>query len=782
MKTYLRNLLSVLRRYKFAASLNVLGLSVAFAAFMVIMSQVYYERTFDRCHPNAERIFRVDVNSPVWTNIHARAFVDAVIPSSPHIEAGTILTPINYWMEALYITVGDSAYRRGFRESFVTCYPDITRIFGFSFTEGDADCLHDPEKVIIPQSMAHRFFGDGPATGQAIHSNDAIFTKNGRDFTVGGVYRDFPGNTQMDNVIYTAIGSGMQGNWDARNFICYLLLDSRESAAAFEEEFNRTFDFTPLRMDEASPSIRLLPVTGLHFEESFKSGSEATLRILSFIALLIVIVAAINFTNFSLALAPVRIRSLNMRRILGGTAGSLRRGLLFEALVIAAGSWLLALAIVELLGNHGLLPFIEADVNPFHNIPLTLATGGVALATGLLAGLYPAWYMTSFRPAVTVKGRFAASSAGRLLRTGLTGFQYVISIGLIVAALFIQLQNRYIRSFDQGFDKEHIAIVTINNSIYNKSKDAYVNRLKEYPGIEGVAFSKQKLGSADGYSTYSPKYLDREFSCYMLDVSANFLEVMGIPVLEGRDFLPSDELPNNRLAFIPNRLLQEAVQMEPGGTVSLWSGGTVVGIADDVKFTSLRQEPDRILFTVNTPAPLTVSYIRLSAGINVFEAVDHIRRSVAAIDPAFPVEVEFYDRVFDRLYQKEESLGRSITMLGLLAVVISLAGVFGMVLFETQYRRKEIGIRKVFGSTTREILALFNRKYFRIVCVCFALAAPVAYWGVVRWQENFAYKMPLYWWIFAVAFLTVTVLTMVTVTFQNWRAASANPVESIGSE
>ncbi|MDR0757027.1 MAG: ABC transporter permease [Tannerella sp.] len=779
---FVKNLFSVLRRYKFATVLNVLGLSTAFATFMVIMSQVHYERTFDRCHPKAERIYRVDMNTQEWSNIHARAFVDAVIASSSHIEEGTILTPMNYWMDGQYIIAGDSMHKQGFRESFVTCYPSITRIFGFSFTEGDADCLRDPGKVIIPQSMARRFFGDEPATGKAIHSNDAIFTREERDFTVGGVYRDFPGNTQIDNVIYTAIGSTMQGNWNAKNFICYLLLDSREAAAEFEEEFNRTFDFSALGNVEAKPAIRLLPVTSLYYEESFKSGSETALRILSFIALLIVIVAAINFTNFSIALAPVRMKSLNMRRILGGTAGSLRRSLLGEALTIAAGSWLFALVIVELLGHYKLLPFIEADVSPLHNIAFTLITGGVALATGLVAGLYPAWYMTSFRPVMTVKGNFASSPSGRILRTGLTGFQYVISIGLIIAALFIQLQNRYMRGFDQGFDKEHIAVVSINNSIYRNSRDVYIDRLKEYAGIEDVAFSKQKLGASDGYTFYTPKYIDREFYCYMLEVSANFLQVMGIPVLEGRDFFPSDETAEHRLAFIPNKTLQDEVQMEPGGAIELWAGGSVVGIAGDVKFTSLRQASDPILFTVNSGVPLTVSYIRLAAGVDVFDAVSHIRRSVAAIDPTFPVEVEFYDQIFDRLYRKEESLNRSITMLGLLAVIISVTGVFGLVLFETQYRRKEIGIRKVFGSTTREILALFNRKYFRIVCVCFVLAAPVAYWGVARWLENFAFKTPLYWWVFAAAFMIVTALTLITVTVQNWRAASVNPVESVKSE
>jgi putative ABC transport system permease protein len=239
-------------------------------------------------------------------------------------------------------------------------------------------------------------------------------------------------------------------------------------------------------------------------------------------------------------------------------------------------------------------------------------------------------------------------------------------------------------------------------------------------------------------------------------------------------------------AVILNKPLQDSVGVNAGDTIKMTSWGQptcrVVGITGDIKFTSLRQGQDPILFLTGSPSELPVSYIRLKAGVNVFDAVNHIRRCLADIDPTFPFEPEFYDDVFNRLYQKEMNLNKNISLLSILAIIISMVGVFGLVLFETQYRRKEIGIRKVFGSTTSEILSLFNRTYFRMLCIGFVPAAPIAWYSTNRWLESFAYKTRMDWWVYLLAFAIVLVLTVATVTFQIRRAAGSNPAESIKAE
>ena len=243
MKTILRNFLSVLRRFKMATFLNVAGLAVAFAAFIVILIQVNYERSFDRCHPTAERVFRVELETPgTFGLILPRGFVETVIQSSPHIEAGSLIYPYN---SAIYFSVMENGEKIGYREPVYTCNPEITRVFDFPILEGDIDCLKDPDKLILPESIARKIFGDQPAVGKMLHAEENVETKDNREYTVGAVYKDFPGNTQMRNLIYTAIGPTFQrDNFGASNFACYVLLDKAESAQDVVDNFNANFDFT----------------------------------------------------------------------------------------------------------------------------------------------------------------------------------------------------------------------------------------------------------------------------------------------------------------------------------------------------------------------------------------------------------------------------------------------------------------------------------------------------------------------------------------------------------
>lgn len=784
MKTILRNLLSVLRRFRMATFLNVAGLAVAFAAFIVILIQINFERNFDRCHPTADRIYRVELTNPgVFSHIIPRGFIEDVLQSSPHIEAGSLIFP---YCPAIYFSVTENGKKEGYHELIQTCHPALTHVFDFPVIEGDIDCLNDPEKLILPESIARKMFGDQSAVGKALHAEEEIMTKNVREFTVGAVYKDFPENTQMRNLIYTGIDNTMRDNYGSSSYVCFLLLDSRESAQAVIDNMNANFDFS--KLGDSELQMKLTPLTDIYYlNESkdgtiFRSGNREVTMLLFFIALLIVVVAAINFTNFSTSLTPMRIKSINTQKVLGSPDHVLRRALLAEAAIISMVAWIASLFIVHVLGVSEKMPFIEASLKIENNWPIVLLAGAVALATGIIAGLYPSWYVTSFPPALVLKGSFGLSPTGRKLRTVLISVQYVVSILLIIGACFVHLQNNYMRGFSLGFDKDQIAIVPLSSDIYTKSHETYANRLKEFSGIEDVAFSLEKMGSKDVYSTNQGSVKDNDMHFFMIFVSANFLRVMGIPVEEGRDFLPADELSETP-SYIFNRAAKLDVNMEAGDKLESWAAGNIVGLAGDVKFTSLRQGENNLGFvTGKLPYPLTVSYIRLKAGTDIDVAISHIRKTMADIDPAYPVDIEFYDTIFNELYHKEENLRSLITVFSMLAILISLVGVFGLVVFDTQYRRKEIGLRKVHGATIREILEMLNRSYIYIVLGCFVLAAPLGYYAISKWLESFAYKTPMYWWVFVLALVVVLLITIATVTFQSWRAANDNPVNSLKSE
>ncbi len=785
MKTIIRNFLSVLKRFRMATFLNVAGLALAFTAFIVILIQINFERNFERCHPTADRVYRVELTSTgIFSLVLPRAFIEAVSESSPHIEASGLIMP---YSPIIYFTVTENGQKAGFHEYLHSCHPSLTRVFDFPILEGDIDCLNDPEKVILPESIARKMYGDQPAVGKLLHAEDEIVCKDIKELTVGAVYKDFLENTQMRNVIYTGIGDYQRSNFGSSSFICYLLLDSPEAAQLVTDNFNANFDFAKIG-EEKDVQMKLTPVTDIYYmNESqdgsvFRSGNKEVTLLLFFIALLIIVVAAINFTNFSTSLTPLRIKSINTQKVLGSPDSILRRALLAEAAIISMVAWLTSLLIVYILGRTHALPFIDASLSILNNLPIVLLTGVVALITGVIAGLYPSWYVTSFPPALVLKGSFGLSPAGRKLRTALISFQYIVSILLIIAACFISLQNSYMRGYSLGFDKDQIAIVNLSSEMYTKSHELYANRLKEFAGIEDVAFSLEKMGAQDFYSTNSGSIKNTDFHFFMLFVSENFLRVMGIPIEAGRDFSKADEL-SGQPTYIFNHTARLAMDINPGDKIQMWAPGSIVGLCNDVKFTSLRQGENNVGFALGAiPYPLTVSYIRLKAGTDVQAAVSHIRKTIAGIDPAYPVDIKFYDTIFNELYHKEENLRSLITIFSMLAIVISLVGIFGLVVFDTQYRRKEIGIRKVHGATLREILEMLNRSYIYIVLICFIIAAPVGYYAVSKWLESFAYKTPMSWWVYLLALTVVLAITIATVTFQSWRTANANPVDSLKSE
>jgi putative ABC transport system permease protein len=791
MKTILRNFFFVIKRFKMAALLNVAGLTVASTAFLVLIMQVSFEYNFDRMYTTSDRVYRVGVSREnLWGVIHSRGFVEAVMHSSPHIEAATLVNPFN---PKTYFSTGQGDKRNGFREILTTCSPDIIKVFDIPIIQGDPDCLGDPEKVIIPLSLAQKLFGNESPIGKVLHAEESIWTKSGDNFTVGAVYRDFPANTQLRNTLYAAMDAAYDiNNFSAANFFCYILLDSPSSKDNVTNSFNSAFDFEKIRWDSEEISnleMTLAPLTDVYFRKDIqsrhiiKTGNKETSFILVAIALMIVIIAAINFTNFSAALAPMRIRSVNTQKVLGSSNATLRAGFLLEAVILSLLSFAFSLFILFLLERTAVFSFIDADLRLSGNPgPIGIA-GTCFLLAGLLAGAYPAYYMTSFPPALALKGNFGLSPKGKGLRTALIGFQFIVSTGLIIAALFIQLQQRYMQNYTVGFDKDRIAIVELTAGIYNRHRDSYVNKLRSFAGIEDVAFSRQKLGSQDSYSTYSFLHGGSWAQYYRLDVSHNFLSVMGIPVIEGREPRPSDEQAG-KPAYIFNKMARDNYNIQAGrqNLFGYDKQDEVLGFVGNIKFSSLRQGDHPFALAVNSTSYLPVSYIRLKAGANRETAVAHIRKSIAEINPEFPAEIEFYDDVFNTLYREEEKINKTVSSFGLLAVILSIAGVFGLAVFETQFRRKEIGIRKVMGAGMGNIIQMFNRTYMRIVCISFLLAAPAGYYAVTKWLENFAFKTPLYWWVFAVAFLIVAGITLLTVTYRNWQAAKANPVDSIKTE
>ncbi|WP_280750538.1 MULTISPECIES: ABC transporter permease [unclassified Parabacteroides] len=784
MKTILRNFLSVIKRFKMATFLNILGLSIAFVAFMVIMIQVDYDNGFDRHHPQGDCIFRVeaqfDHGSETQTIIN-RPLADLFIKSSPHILAGALANP---WGGDMFFSIEKEGSLHHFQEKGITVYPEFVDVFSLDILEGEGQSIAEPNKVLIPMSMARKLFGNSSAVNQTLKG------RNG-SLTVGGVYRDIPDNSIIQNTIIRRIPENENinnyGNW---NYNVYIRLDRPENAAGLMENFIRVTDPSILGKDftweENSFNFRMTPIADVHFTtdakyDSTPKASRQTLLVLFAIAIIIVVIAAINFTNFSTALTPMRIKSINTQKVLGGDTSTIRSSLIFEAVGISLLAYLIALGILAILPFTSITSLLEASLSIGQHLPIVGGTLLIALATGLIAGIYPAIYMTSFPPALVLKGSFGLSPKGRTLKNALISVQFVASFALIIASFFMYLQNWYMQNTALGYDKEQVIISNTSGELV-KSKSAFIDQIKSHAGIDDLTFSEPLLSSSDQYMGWGRRYKDEQINYQCLPVDPSFLDVMKIEVTEGRGFR-EDDAKTRHGVYVFNQKAKEMYDIELG---SMIDSATVIGFMPDVKFASFRSEVVPMAFYVwgtqnwgNQPNNI---YIKVKAGADMKAAMSHVRASVKMFDAEYPFNVRFFDEVFNQLYEKEQKLSSLITLFSIIAIFISMVGVFGLVVFDSVYRRKEIGVRKVLGSSTQQILIMFNKSYLLLLCLCFVIAAPVSWFTVHRWLENFAYRTPMYAWVYVVAFFIIVFITICTVTFQNWRAANDNPVNSIKTE
>ena len=791
----IKNLLHVVRRFRLATILNVLGLSVAFAAFMLIMIHLHYHFTFDRFHENSDKIFRLEFSTDEGGSVSMnRPFAEALIASSPHIITGTRIgtrMASGCSGDNVHFFVERNGTRNFFQERIRGVTPEFTDVFTFDFVEGSGDALNIYRNVIIPFSFSQRFFGNESAIGKRLTLN------NGRYYTVGGVYRDFPSNSSLRNSIWTSFYEGQNreqwGNW---MYIVYVRINDASNVPAIIENFKRIFankiatgvmpDWIDWDLNQMGLTLRALPdihfATGLHAVTT-PTANRQVLLILFAIGVVIIIIAAINFTNFSTALTPMRIRNINTQRVMGAQRHTIRWILVFEAIAFCIVSYFVALLLVKLFGDTPLASLVSGNVSLAANVSILLLAALVAIVVGIVAGLYPSRYMTSFAPAMALKGNFAMSPKGKRLRNSLISIQFVASFVLIIGVSFMHLQNRAMQNTPVGFDTN--VLVTTNVRIVGEHRDALAHQLMQHSGIKAVTYGETLLLSGDLFMSWGLMYKGENITFQAFPVQYNYLQVMGIKVTEGRDFRREDAgIEGVFGTFIFNETARRQFNLEVNTSIDGW--GEIIGFIPDVKITSHRLEIQPMAFFVWGVQHLgrqpNQAYIRLSPGANPREAMAHIRSTLAEFDPNYPFEVRFFDEILQQLYEQELRLSSLILIFSLIAILISIVGVFGLVVFDSECRRKEIGIRKVHGASTMGIILMFNKAYIKILLICFVIAVPIAWIAVSRWLENFAYRTPMYWWVFVLAFLAVAVVTALTVTIQNWRVANEDPVKSIKPE
>lgn len=810
MKIALRNFLTTLRRYKVSSLLNVLGLTLAFTAFYIILVQVWWETGYNRSLPQAERICLVEnedwYEPGRWSSWLNRPVAERVIVSVPGVEAGGCMWG-GFGQEIVW---RQNAAKMGYDKFEVSCGQvslPFLDVFSFRSVAGDVRDLKKPKSVAVSRSTAERL---GVGVGDLLWKvgDDVPTPENARE--VVAVFEDFAGNTLLGEChLITDLGETNlydSSEWSFNYFVRFapgvdqkVFLDrwqevvreirqqDREQAEAAGGEYEE---------DEVPPGIRLSPVTQLYFETDSnapqRQGSRVTTYTLLGIALLTILLAFINFVNFFFALVPVRIRTVNTFKVFGAPAASLRFSFVFEAVGLVAISLLVAWYVAFFLQGTEFASYISAPLALSANLPVVGLVIAAALLMALAASLYPAWYITSFPPAMVVKGSFGGSRSGRTLRLTLLGVQFAISAGLIVATGFIRLQHSFVMGYDMGFDKENLLSVQITSRAA-RNYDALRNRLLADPQVQAVTAASGRLVSVSRMG-WGRDFKGERVAFQSYVVQPDFLRVMGIPVTDGRDFLDGD-IRKEIGTMIFNESARREFNMTVGDRIGgfLSSDEQIVGFCADFNFRPLQYGMSPFCFYVLPWEQQTANYwhlprmlyVRTVPGADAAAVSELIRRCVVETDPRTEpgdLRIRVFDEELGQEYAAERRLTTIVGLFALLAVMIALMGVFGIVLFETQHRRREIAVRKVMGASTREILAMFNRRYVLMVVVCFAVAAPLSGWAVARWLETFAYRTPMRWWVYALALAAVLAVTVLTVTVRSWRAANENPADSVKSE
>ena len=791
MKTIIRNFTSMFRKFVSASLLNLLGLSLAFASFFVIMTQVSYDLGYNKSFTEHEKLFRLTMNLGPGMEDYGvtlpRPLVEQLAATSPHIKGYGIEEG---WTRIDQFLSDDQEYSL----NLVYGIHDYMSVFKPTVICGDLKGLNQLPNIVLPRSEAMRIFGTANAVGKTLKYKWV----EGWIFNVCAVIEDYPENNFLHGVSFRGTNEN-EGNYNNWNYQAYIRVDDvanlpnvitamrQKAIELFKDDFNMT---TP--QEEEALQVVLTPIADTHFAKNLskdiKSVSRSSVYLLICFSLLIVVIAAVNFMNFTLAETPLRIRSINTQKVLGASTASLRGSLLAEAVIISLLAFVGTMAMVWLAHDLGLQELVQGSILLQDNLWLVGITLLISIVVGLLAGAYPSYYVTSFPPALVLKGSFGLSPKGRVLRTSLICLQFVVSFMLVIGVGIMYLQSYLIFHTDYGFDKDEVMVVPTAPDTRNHA-DAIDADLRKIPGIEGASLAQSVLGSNDSYQTWGRGEGDKHMTFTCIFVDWRFLSVMGIDIVEGRNFRQTDGD-----VYIFNESAKKKYPWLAVDKPINDEDMPVVGFCEDIKYTTLRVDDSQqpIAFVV----PSRDGYfkgdfwrnhllVRVAKGVDKREAKEKVLDVVLKYEHGNKPDISdlrYVDDVLEESYRQERLFTQQILLFSLLAIFISIIGVFGLTMFESEYRRKEIGIRKVFGSSTKEILMMFWRRYLYILLGCFVVAAPIGYLVGQHWLEGFAVRTAISPLLFLVSFLLITLITMLTVTYQSWKNANENPINSIKTE
>ncbi len=768
--------------------MNIFGLSLGLACSMLIFLWVADELGFDRFHANANRIYRVEEDQPYSNGI----FHVTVTPwpsgpvwkeKIPEIEQACRLASAGGFL----ITRNDRSF---YEEKVAAVDSTFFKIFSFELLNGDPEtALKEPGSIVISREMAGKYFGDEDPIGKTLQVN----TKE--VFQVTGVMNNMPANSSIDQDFlipfdYMKKSEWYSDHWGSNSIFTYVMLHTGANPLPVNKKLTRiVLEHNP----ENTTMFLLAPFVRMHLYSYFgyghKPGAILNVWIFSSIALLVLIIACINFMNLSTARAASRAKEIGLRKVNGAHRWNLIFQFYNESLLITLLSMLIAVVLVALLLDpFNLISGKEFTIRDLLT-PLNIAGMlGITLFTGILAGTYPAIVLSGFRPMKTLKGSFSMGSRGGLFRKVTVITQFALSIMLITGTFVIYRQLHHLQNQKLGYDRENLLYVPLRGDL----KSAYP-RIKEEllrePVIKSITASThppQNIGSNSAGASWEGKSPDLEILISMSSVDFDYVETMGITMKSGRSFSKSFavDIPHDTLAsFLINEQMEKIMDMENvvGAQLHFGCVGPVVGVMKDFNFQSLHNKIEPLAISIWGSNFLNYMYIRVNPG-NLTATMKQVEKAWDRIMPSYPFDYHFVDDDFDRTYRTEERMGTLMNYFAILAILIASIGLFGLATYTVEQKTREVGIRKALGAPSITIFRLFTGEFLKLLLIAAAISVPLAWYLFSRFLQNYSYHTRLHAWIFIVSALIALFVALMAILYQTVRAIRTNPAEILKYE
>ncbi len=801
-KVALRNL----RRQRLYSAINIIGLAIGIACFLFITLYVQHELSYDRYHEKADRIYRLAVSIRMGGNDLERAIVGAptaaaLVDDFPEVEDAVRFRSGGNW----YIRYGEKTYKE---TSFIFAEANIFDIFSIPLLQGDSiTALTEPNTLVISQKAAKKYFGSDDPVGKTLNLD------NTADFRVTGVFRDIPSNSHFhwDFIgSFASIEKKLVPEWTSLDVYTYLLLkdgavpDELEAKfpAMVEKYCDREFKtftgkvYAQLKESGSKWEYFLQPLTSIHLHSNLgfelePNGDIKYVYIFSTIAIFCLLIASINFINLSTARSAKRAKEVGIRKVVGSARRHLMAQFIAESVLMSLVALLIALLLVRFFR-----PFFysligrQIDISFLSHPSQALILIGIIVFVGVVAGIYPAFVLSSFRPVAVLKQQMKNGTRSHGLRRGLVVFQFLTSIILIIGTLIIHDQLRYIQNKDLGFQKDQILIVQ-DAFILGQRVSAFKEELKQNPNVVSATVTSYLpvLSNRRVRSIFPEGQSEQKdfIAVQAWRADHEFIHTFNMKMIRGRDF--SREFSTDSEAAIINETAANMLGWDDPigkriGVVGTSRSGkyqyfTIIGVVKNFHFDSMREAIMPLALYLEASSEFLA--VRLQTE-NISDQIESVRELWNKYLPGYPFEFSFLDGRFENMYKSEIQSGRILSIFSVLAVVISCLGLLGLSAYMAEQRTKEIGIRKVLGATIPEILFLLSKEFIRLVLIGFLIAAPLSYFLMRKWLQDFAYRTSIGIWPFIISVSLALFIASLTVSYYAVRLALSNPAESLRYE